>query len=596
MEKVKWANSLFLIYAITIITAIISKPYLRVHPSMTPNNNFIFLSINIIWMSFSLMSFISNYIKEKNVFQDSEKKKLTEINSIKNQFYTNISHEFRTPLTLIMGSANELKKETPEHLNLVNAILINSKKLLKLVNQMLNLAKIESSTIELNLRNIDVGQLLRYITSSYESLTHVRGIDLNTNCIDKIDADLDIEKFEQIIDNLLSNAIKNTSKGGHIDVILKIEDQEQLKGISQKPIFAVSIKDTGIGIPEDKIPYIFDKFYQISQTDASYLEGTGIGLSIVKQYMNMMNGNIELISKKNIGSTFKLLFPLHQDAPKIDIKSKIVPKNHEISCKEDDRLSQGDTILLVEDNIEMADFICFVLGKQFKLFHAENGRVGFELALKTVPDIIISDVMMPEMNGFELLKKLKSDQRTNHISVIMLTAKADLESKLIGLKFGADEYLPKPFNKKELILKIKNLIQKRNSIQKYYSKFPAHYFKKELPDNSDNFMNQIHKYLKKHIMEEEELEVTDLCKQMGMSRTQLYKKFKALTNSSIYKYLKQLKLYYAHHLLLNGSLNVTEVSFKLGFKNPAHFSNSFNEEFGIRPSELTKDLYSGTQK
>jgi len=595
MEKVKWANSLFIIYSITILMAIVLKPYLSLHPSMTPKINFTFLSINIIWMSFSLMSFISTYIKEKTQFQEAEKKKLTEINSIKNQFYTNISHEFRTPLTLIMGSANALEEETNNNPNLINAILNNSKKLLKLVNQMLNLAKIESSTIELNLKNIDVGKLLYYITSSYESLTTARGISLNVNCIDKIEADLDIEKFEQIIDNLLSNAIKNTRKGGHIDVILKIEDHKQLKALSQKPIFSVSVKDTGIGIPEDKIQYIFDKFYQIQKTDDSYAEGTGIGLSIVKEYMSIMEGNIELISKENIGSTFKLLFPLHQNAAKIEVQSKWIPKNHEISSKENDQFSTGDTILLVEDNFEMADFIHFVLGNQFKLLHAENGRVGFELAIKILPDIIISDVMMPEMNGFELLKKLKSDQRTNHISVIMLTAKADLKSKLTGLKFGADEYLPKPFNKEELIFKIKNLIQKRNSIQEYYSKFPAYYFKKKLPENSDDFMNRIHEYLKKYIIEEE-LEVKDLCKQMGMSRTQLYKKFKALTNTSVYKYLKQLKLNYAHHLLLTGSLNVSEVSFEVGFKNPAHFSTSFYEEFGIRPSELTKDLYSGTQK
>ncbi len=594
MEKVKWSNSLFIIYAITILMAIVLKPYISLHPSMTPKINFTFLSINIIWMSFSLMSFISTYIKEKTQFQEAEKKKLTEINSIKNQFYTNISHEFRTPLTLIMGSANALE-EGNNHPKLVNSILNNSNKLLKLVNQMLNLSKIESSTIELNLSNVDVGKLLYHITSSYESLTHVRGIRLNTNCIDTIEADLDIEKFEQIIDNLLSNAIKNTRKGGHIDVILKIEDKEQRKGIFQKPIFSVSIKDTGIGIPEDKIQYIFDKFYQIPQYDDSYVEGTGIGLSIVKEYMDVMKGDIELISKKNIGSTFKLLFPLLQNAPKIEIQSKWVHKNNEIPVKENDQLSQGDTILIVEDNIEMADFICFVLGKQFKIFHAENGRVGFELAIKILPDIIISDVMMPEMNGFELLKMLKSDLRTNHIPVIILTAKADLKSKLEGLKFGADEYLPKPFNKEELTIKIKNLIQHRNSIQEHYSNFPAQYFKKELPENTDDFMNRIHEHLRKYIIEEE-LEVKDLCKQMGMSRTQLYKKFKALTNTSIYKYLKQLKLYYAHHLLLNGSLNVSEVTFEVGFKNPAHFSNSFYDEFGIRPSELTKDNYSSTQK
>ncbi len=437
-------------------------------------------------------------------------------------------------------------------------------------------------------------KLLNYVTSSYESLTHVKGIKLNIHCINRIEADLDIEKFEQIIDNLLSNAIKYTRKGGHIDVILKIEDNEKLRGLSQKPIFSVSIKDTGIGIQENKIEYIFDKFYQIPHTDNSYLEGTGIGLSIVHEYMNLMKGNIELTSKKDKGSTFKLFFPFSQNAPKIEIQSKWVQKNFEISSKDYEPLIQDETILLVEDNIEMADFICFILSDQFKLVHAENGRVGFELAIQILPDIIISDVMMPEMDGFQLLKKLKSDQQTNHIPVIMLTAKADLKSKLAGLKLGADEYLPKPFNKEELTLKIINLIQHRNSIQEYYSKFPTHYFDKELPENSNDFMNQIHEYLKKYITEEE-LEISDLCKKMGMSRTQLYRKFKSLTNTSIYKYLKRLKLNYSHHLLLNGSLNVSEVTYEVGFKNPAHFSNSFYEEFGIRPSDLIKDIYSGTQ-
>ncbi len=595
MEKVKWANSLYIIYAFSILTAIILKPYLSVHTSMTPTNNFVFLSINIIWMSFSLMSFISTYIKGKTQFQEAEKKKLTEINSIKNQFYTNISHEFRTPLTLIMGSANALEEKTKSHPKLINTILSNSRKLLKLVNQMLNLAKINSSTIELNLKNIDVGTLLLYIISSYESVTNVKGIKLNTHCIDTIEADLDFEKFEQIIDNLLSNAIKYTRKGGHIDIILKTEDNEDIRGISPKKMFSVSIKDTGIGIPEDKIQKIFIKFYQIPHTDGSYIEGTGIGLSIVREYMNLMKGTIEVTSRKDKGSTFKLLFPLCQKAPKIEIQSKWIQKNDEISTKDSGLALQDETILLVEDNIEMADFISFVLNSEFNLVHAINGRVGLEMAVQNLPDIIISDVMMPEMDGFQLLKKLKSDVRTNHIPIIMLTAKADLKSKLAGLKLGADEYLPKPFNKEELTLKIKNLIQHRNSIQEYYSKFPSYYYKKELPANSDDFMNRIHEYLKKYITEEE-FEISDLCKQMGMSRTQLYRKFKAFTNTSVYKYLKRIKLNYAHHLLLNGSLNISEVSFEVGFKNPAHFSNSFYEEFGIRPSELLNDLYSGTQK
>lgn len=595
MEKVKWANTLFIIYAFTILLAIVLKPYLSIHPSMTPTINFTFLSINIIWMSFSLMTFISTYIKEKTQFQDAEKKKLTEINSIKNQFYANISHEFRTPLTLIMGSANALTEKGGNNQKLINSILSNSKKLLKLVNQMLNLAKIESNTIELNLTNIDVGKLVNYITSSYESLTRFKGIELNTYCIDQIEADLDIEKFEQILDNLLSNAIKNTRKGGHIDVILKFSVNKELKDNSHDSIFSLTVKDTGIGIPKDKIPFIFNKFYQITNTDESYIEGTGIGLSIVKENIDLMKGSIEVTSNINKGTTFNLFFPITQHAPKTEFQPNWSYSKPETLFKKPNLLSQGETILLVEDNMEMADFICYVMDNQYKLSHAENGRVGFEMATQNLPDIIISDVMMPEMDGFQLLIKLKSDQRTSHIPVILLTAKADLKSKLAGLKLGADDYLPKPFNKEELILKIKNLIQRRISIQEYYSKFPAQYFKKELPENSDDFMNRIHEYLKKYIPKEE-LEIGDLCKQMSMSRTQLYKKFKAFTNTSIYKYLKQLKLNYAHHLLLNSSLNVSEVTFEVGFKNPAHFSNSFYEEFGIRPSELIKDLYSGTQK
>ena len=595
MEKVKWANTLFIIYAITILAAIILKPYLIVHPSMTPRINFTFLSINIIWMSFSLMSFISTYIKEKTQFQDAEKKKLSEINSIKNQFYTNISHEFRTPLTIIMGSANALKQETHNQSRLINAILSNSTKLLKLVNQMLNLAKIESSTLELNLNNVDVGTLVNYIAASYESLTSVKGIELNTHCLDKIEADLDLEKFEQILDNLLSNAIKNTGKGGHIDVILKFEEIEKDKAYN--PIFSVSIKDTGCGIPEDKIQYIFDKFYQIPNKDSGYVEGTGIGLSIVKEYMNLMNGDIQLKSKENSGSTFKLLFPFKQNAPKIEIQTNPAPAHSKLEVLSDENspFSQSETILLVEDNMEMAKFIRFVLGDLFKLVHAENGRIGFDIATLILPDIIISDVMMPEIDGFKLLGMLKSDLRTSHIPIILLTAKADLKSKLAGLKLGANEYLPKPFNKEELILKINNLIQQRKSIQEHYSKFPVQYFNIKPPEESDDFINRIHEHLKKYISEEE-FEITYLCQQMGMSRTQLYKKFKTLTSTSVYKYLKRLKLNYAHHLLLYGSHNVSEAAFEVGFKNPAHFSTSFYEEFGIRPSELTKDHYPSTQK
>jgi DNA-binding response OmpR family regulator len=355
--------------------------------------------------------------------------------------------------------------------------------------------------------------------------------------------------------------------------------------------------DNGAGIHPDHISKVFDRYFQSNQHSDQLIEGTGIGLSLTRELIKLLNGKITLESKLNKGSTFTVYLPITSRAPiqKVCFEpDKFLSKSNSRQKTESFNCSTGGPekrllLLIVENNPDVVHYLYSVLSTEYEIEVAQNGQIGLDKALKLIPDLVISDVMMPVMDGFEFCNKLKKDLRTSHIPVIILSAKSDTTSKLIGLETGADAYLSKPFIPKELNIRIKQLIDLRKSLQNRYKAITTSpYFAKTdviSPLNiEDNFMKKVHQKFILHISDEE-YGIAQLCQSLAMSRSQLYRKFAALTNTTVHNYIRRLRLSKAQELLKSTELNVSEIAYDTGFKNISHFSRVYSEEFGIAPSK-----------
>ncbi|MEK7256292.1 MAG: ATP-binding protein, partial [Bacteroidota bacterium] len=436
-----------------------------------------------------------------------EAERLKEMAALKTRLYTNITHEFRTPLTVILGMAERSKSEIGKLeigklegqsipssrdessqfpisqflISNLDLIARNGGNLLRLVNQMLNLSKLDSGAMTLHLERGEVVGFLKYLIESFHSLANAKNLRLHfLPEIKQCEMDFDAEKLEQVISNLLSNAIKFTPEGG--DVYLKLEIRNWEIGATKPsrnfPIsqFLISVRDNGIGIPPDKLPHVFNRFYQVDDTHTRPGEGTGIGLALVKELVKLMNGDISVKSEPGAGAEFTVKLPVRREAPTHASPPdplKGEPKRQqpaeifgEITSElpgvgSPFRGSGGDALpllLIIEDNADVANYIASCFDGECQTAFACNGREGIEQAFEIIPDAIISDVMMPEKDGFEVVQALKNDERTSHVPIILLTAKADAASRLEGLERGADDYLSKPFGKKELQVRLRNLL------------------------------------------------------------------------------------------------------------------------------------------
>ena len=362
----------------------------------------------------------------------------------------------------------------------------------------------------------------------------------------------------------------------------------------------ITVRDEGVGIPQEEIPYIFDRFYQVGTEKYSSLRthtgGTGIGLTLTKKLVELLNGTIHVDSVIDEGTVFQVLIPITREAeveelakshdmisPSVHIPSKLVGEQPKVAKDQDKPL-----VLIVEDSVDVAQYIMTCLKDDYRLQHANNGQKGIEYAIEEVPDIILSDVMMPIKDGFELCQTLKTDQRTSHIPIILLTARADEESRLKGLETGADAYLSKPFNEKELGVRMKKLHELRSKLLSRYASGD-----KDLPEPSsdnkffleDKFVKEVVDYIDDNI-EDDTLGITELCTALAMSRTQLHNKIKSLTGRSTSHFIRGIRLKRAKSLLVDSSLNISEVAYAVGFSNPQYFSRSFSKEFGGPPSEF----------
>ncbi len=527
----------------------------------------------------------------------NEKERFEALDQLKSRFFANISHEFRTPLTLVMGPVQQVMEveENPKKHQLLKLANQNAGRLLQLINQLLDLSKLEAGKMELKIKECNFSVLLKGITMSFESLAERRNIRLHfVSQSDDILLFADQNKMEQIFYNLLSNAFKFTKENGEVSVMIT-EGKEQVQ---------VRVRDTGIGIPAERLPYIFNRFYQVDSSETREQEGTGIGLALVKELVLLHQGKIKVESADGKGTTFVLSLPkgkVHfkeEDFATVDEPDHYPFEPSELAATyaeastidaEEGASDAQATVLIVEDNADVRAYIRQHLTMTFQVMEAVNGQEGIDMALEHQPDLVISDVMMPLKNGYEVCETLKTDERTSHIPIILLTAKAAQEEKMLGLETGADDYLLKPFNTRELEIRIRNLIEIRRRLRQRFAQADT-FEPEQLGHNAVDkvFLEKICAIVEAHLADEQ-FGVELFAEEMGMSRGHLNRKLKALTDESANKFIRSFRLQRAMALLRKREGNVSEIAFATGFGSTAYFVKCFGDKYGKTPGAILQE-------
>jgi signal transduction histidine kinase/DNA-binding response OmpR family regulator/ligand-binding sensor domain-containing protein len=526
---------------------------------------------------------------------EAEANRQKELHQTKSRLFTNITHEFRTPLTIILGMADQMKTDPQNWFNEgLHLIRRNGKQLLHLVNQLLDLSKLESGHMELKLIKGDVIGFLQYLTESFHSYAESKDIRLHFSSDMKIlEMDYDAEKLQNAFSNLVSNAIKFTQAGGDVYIQLSLAKGSTESNGNQ---LLLIVKDNGPGIPKENLPHVFDRFYQVDATTTRRGEGTGIGLALTKELVQLMGGEIKVESELEWGTKFTILLPIAKSINDIEPASHLpaspVSKKMEVEEKQyfsDVPQEDLPLILLIEDNADVITYLSSFLANEYAIITAPNGKLGVEKAIQVTPDLVVSDVMMPEMDGFEVCEILKNDERTSHIPIILLTAKSDTKAKLEGLGQGADAFLVKPFNREELLIRIEKLIELRRSLQEHY-KHADELLKvtqKTKPSTDEIFLQKLISFVEENYSDEL-FGSAELCRKVGLSRSQLFRKLKAITGRSITNFIRSIRLAKGKELLASTDLTVSEVAFQSGFNSLNYFSKMFKEEFGLTPNEIRK--------
>lgn len=511
------------------------------------------------------------------------------------KFFTNISHEFRTPLTLILGPVEDMLRsdvsmELKKDLQLVRC---NALRLLNLINQLMDFRKIENQKMKLQASEHDIVGFVKSIASSFKRVADKRNIDFTVNSQPgELKLFFDVDKLDKILFNLLSNAFKFTKNGGTIAV--EIELSEKYDQV------IITVEDNGKGMTEEHVKHAFDRFYT---GEAFGNLSTGLGLALSKEFVDLHKGEISVLSEKWKGTKFIVALPLgkeHLEEDEIvscsqeefdDILNNLLPQEGIIKADaadlQEDATQKEHTILLVEDNEELRSFLKDRLQKAFNVVEAPDGILGLSMAFETVPDLIISDVMMPSKNGIKLVSELKSDTRTSHIPVILLTAKDSIEHKIEGAQSGADLYVTKPFNFQYLHEQIKGLIKGREHLREHYNSEIVVDAKMVAPPKQldKKFINEFMAVVEKNLSNPS-LSANDIATALGMSRVQVYRKVKALLGYSVNDYVVGVRLKKAKHLLLHSELNISEIAYEVGFSSSTYFSTTFKNHCKITPSEF----------
>ncbi len=488
----------------------------------------------------------------------------------------NVSHEFRTPLTLIMGQARQLKGQQ----GIGKLILQQARQLLRLVDQLLDLTRAEKGLVKMNWVQGDVMPFLNYLTNSFQSVAVDKHISLAFfKETEELVIDYEPQKLQRIMNNLLSNAIKFTPDYGQVKVIAGSS------GSDQSGYLRLRIEDSGRGIAPEVLPHIFERFYRADESNTTNTEGMGIGLSLVKTWVDLLDAKITVESTLEQGTRFTLLFPIHHEAPLQE--ANILPVYAQtrqsstrslITKVQAEGTANAPLLLLVEDNYEMLKYLASLLTPAYQLLRARNGREGLDKAIVHQPDLIISDVMMPEMDGWTLCAHLKSQESTLAIPIVLLTARAGLEDRIHGLQAGSDAYLAKPFSEEELQLTIRMLLAKRHQLVD-----PS----KEKVDKKASWLEKVAAILSDHL-EDEDFRPDHLAQCLQMSRSQLHRKLKKHTGQSTAEYIRLFRLQKARRLLLTTDDPVSEIAYAVGFSNLSWFSQAYRNAFNEPPSATRK--------
>lgn len=553
----------------------------------------------VLLLFYMLIRFLMNREKLKNelFLERMNARKIHELDMLKLRFFTNISHEIRTPLTLILAPLEKMimdkipGQEWPAHLNLVYR---NAKQLDKLINQLLDFRKLETGNLKLNLTQSDIVAFVADVAHSFDDLAREKNITLRFNTLKKsLICFFDPDKIEKIINNLLSNAFKFTNPNGSITVNLSLvfdnenEDFEHQK--PEKRSIEISVKDSGRGIESADIDKIFNRFFQSGkETDQT---GTGIGLALVKELVKLHNGQIFVTSKPGKGSKFTLRIPFepvnaqHESTADNGMAAKNAGLEDDIEKPEVPQSGLSKIMLVVEDNPDVRFFIRSHFKPTYQIIEASNGIDGWEKALKYIPNVIISDIMMPESDGYEFCKRIKKDERTSHIPVLLLTALHSREHELKGLSSGADDYITKPFDISVLQAKVENMLSVRESLKKKFTGTMVLEPRNVVISSPDErFLQRAIEAVEKNIADSD-LDIEKFATEVGVSRMQLYRKLHALTDMTVKEFIRDIRLKRATQMLLQKKMNVSEIAFAVGFKDLSHFRKCFRREYGMSASE-----------
>ena len=574
-------------------------------------------AISIYVLLFFLGLYLLNWmtqsrIKEKESIRNERNQRAQEeqLHEKKLQFFTNISHEFRTPLTLMINPLQDIIRDTnlnlPETVKSKHQVIYkNTDRLYRLINELMDFRKLELNKMNLKAQEFNLVQFTKEITGYFKEEAFNRNIYLT------VDADVpnlpiwaDEGMLEKIIFNILSNALKVTLDGGAINIdILSTDDLVDMPLVNPNAptkVLEIRISDTGPGLEKEQVSRIFERFYQVENLNKTYYGGTGIGLEVVQSFVHLHRGKIEVESEVGKGTTFRIMFPSGKDhlkeneifANQSQVKNEkerfiLESETDEIIVTDDTGNNiKSNTLLIVEDSVELRNYLKGELKQHYKILVANNGKEGLSIAKEIIPDIILTDVIMPEMDGFEFCKQIKTDIKTSHIPLLMLTAKTNIDDRMEGIGFGADAYMVKPFDMRLLKLRLTQLITSRKLIfDKYFSSISGAEENANATSIDKEFIQKVLSYISEN-MSDSDLSVELLASELNLSRSQLYRKIKTLTGQTVNEFLRKIRLQKAKQILETGSSNISEVCYKVGFSSPSYFTKCFKAHFGVLPTEI----------
>ena len=574
---------------------------------------YIFYSVIIIILVLSYIRIRISHLRRDKILLEAEIKartkeleqknrQLAETDRIKTHFFTDISHEIRTPLSLIIGPLENISNEELLSTRLrvmIDIMRRNAQRLMNLVNQLLDISRLDAGKMMINLTEDNIVKYLRILVYDYLTLAESKHINYIAEMPEmEFITWFDRDKTEKIISNLLLNAFKYTPQNGTVQCIVKIESDSNK---DEKHCLEIRVLDSGKGISKEHLSRIFDRFYRVEGHDETDGHGTGIGLSLVHEFVTLLHGKIDVNSIQGKGSDFFVTIPLGKEHLSSDeyiiIKpaDKVTDKPDKLILEEKYGYSSGKktdkgrmVILVIEDNEDLRNYIKEILEGEYRILEASEGRTGINIAFTMMPDLILTDIMMPDLDGIKLCSQLKNDERTSHIPVIMLTAKTSIDDKIEGLKSGADDYITKPFYTGELKTRIYNMLSQREKLKLKYSKLNLLGLSLEQNESvDDRFIIRIIKIISENL-KDYEFDVSVLESQLGMSRMHLSRKLKIITGLTPGTLIRNIRLEKAAELLLKKSGNITEIANSVGISNPSNFTKSFRNYFGVSPKGYTK--------